>query len=332
MVAAVRAAVPQHAPLFRQVRGGRRVSTAHKPSHSFMYYVRKYYAPFVFILPVALVFIVLMAVPMVNAIRLSLERWDGVTPATWAGVDNYARLGNDPYFWAALKNTLIYALVTVVFFATFPLLAANILNSGIKGSTFFRTTFFVPVIISLAISGLLFSIIYEPNFGILNEALRKIGLGKLTQLWLADRKTVLPSIIAVALWRSFGFFMVIFFAGLQGIPQELYESAQIDGANAWQRLVKITVPLLAPVTTVVVVLQTINSVKVFDLPWVMTAGGPNHMSETLGTYLYVQAFGALGSSNPRLGYASAIGFVILLLAFVLSLVQIRWGRSEEIEY
>jgi ABC-type sugar transport system permease subunit len=302
------------------------------PRRRLSYALRKYWPPFVFLLPAILVFVLLMAVPMVDAVLLSFQSWNGVTDPTWVGPRNYVYLLEDPYFFVALRNTAFYIVVTVAFFATVPLLVAHILNSRLRGSTFFRVSYFLPVIISLAITGLLFSIIFEPNFGVLNESLRAIGLGNLTSLWLADRNSAMPSIIGVALWRSFGFFMVIFFAGLQGIPKELYEAAEIDGANAWDRLSKVTAPLLAPVITVVVVLQTINGVKVFDLVWVMTAGGPNHASETLGTYLYIQCFGALGSANPRLGYAAAIGMVILVLAFVLSLAQIRWGQSEEVEY
>ena len=138
--------------------------------------------------------------------------------------------------------------------------------------------------------------------------------------------------IVVSIWQSLGFYLVIFYAGLQNIPKEILEAAQIDGARAWQRLTRVTVPLLAPVTTVVVVFNTINGVKAFDQIWVMTAGGPNHASETLGTYLYSIAFGAMGSSNPSLGYASAIGVLILIVAAALSMVQMRLGRAGEIEY
>jgi ABC-type sugar transport system permease subunit len=227
---------------------------------------------------------------------------------------------------------VLFVIVTVAFQTVIPLLMAVLCNSGIRGSTAFRTIYFMPVIISLAVSGMLWSLIYDPTSGLLNTVLSDIGLKSLTRLWLADPNTVLPAIMVVSIWQSLGFYLVIFFAGLQGIPRELYEAAAIDGANARQQFLRVTVPLLAPVTTVVVVLNTINGIKAFDQIWVMTAGGPTHASDTLGTYLYYSAFGAYGSANPELGYASTIGVVILLLCVVVSIVQIRLGRAEAIEY
>jgi ABC-type sugar transport system permease subunit len=273
-----------------------------------------------------------MAVPLFRAILLSFQSWDGLRPATWVGLRNYSNLFQDRIFLLALRNTAYFVVATTIFQTTIPLLVANLVNSGVRGSMAFRTIYFMPVVISLAVTGLLWSIIYEPNFGVLNEILRRIGLESWTNLWLANRNTVMPSLIVVSIWQSLGFYLVIYFAGLQSIPQELYEAASLDGANAFRRLVHVTVPLLAPVTTVVIVLNTINGIKVFDQIWVMTAGGPNHASDTLGTYLYTIAFGALGSSNPQLGYASAIGILILLLAFGVSMIQIRWGQASEVEY
>jgi ABC-type sugar transport system permease subunit len=289
-------------------------------------------APFYFLAPAALVLLLFMAVPMVNAIMLSFQSWNGMSPARWTGLANYATLLQDRLFLQALGNTAYFTIATTLFKTVVPLLIAVMLNSGIRGGTVFRTLYFMPVIISLAISGLLWAMILEPNFGFLNEALRAVGLGNFTQLWLADRATVMPSIIFVSLWHDLGFYLVIYFAALRGIPQEYYEAARIDGANAWHRLIHVTVPMLRPIIVLVVVLNTINGVKAFDHIWVMTAGGPNHASDTLGTYLYSIAFGAMGSSNPRLGYAASIAIVILVLSLILSVIQIRIGRRQEVEY
>jgi ABC-type sugar transport system permease subunit len=289
-------------------------------------------APFFFLAPAGLVLLLFMAVPMVNAVMLSFQSWNGMSPARWTGFGNYTTLMQDRLFRQALGNTAYFTIATTVFKTVFPLLVAVMLNSGIRGGTAFRTLYFMPVIISLAISGLLWAMILEPNFGILNEGLRAVGLGDFTQLWLADRATVMPSIIFVSLWHDLGFYLVIYFAALRGIPQEYYEAAKIDGANAWHRLIHVTVPMLRPIIVLVVVLNTINGVKAFDHIWVMTAGGPNHASDTLGTYLYSIAFGAMGSSNPRLGYAASIAIVILVLSLILSVIQIRIGRREEVEY
>jgi ABC-type sugar transport system permease subunit len=288
--------------------------------------------PYAFVLPAVVIFAGLMAIPMIGSIVLSFESWDGLRPARWVGLTNYWNLLHDDVFLLALQHTAIFVLSTVVLQTIIPLLVASLLNSGIRGSALFRTIYFMPVVISLAITGLLWSMIYEPNFGVLNTLLGNMGLHGLTRFWLSDNTTVLPSIITVSIWQSLGFFVVIFFAGLQNIPQELYESAALDGANAWQRLTRVTVPLLAPVTTVVVVLNTIGGIQVFDQVFVLTSGGPNHASETLGTYLYLIAFGSLASSVSAFGYAAAIGIVILVMSLILSVIQIRWGRAREIEY
>lgn len=294
--------------------------------------IRRLWLPIVFLIPAALVLLLFMAVPLFNAILLSFQSWNGMSPPVWVGLKNFATLMKDRVFLIALGNTVYYAVITVLLQSTIPLLVANLLNSGVRGSTVFRTLYFMPVIISLAISGLLWAMIYEPNFGVLNTFLRAIGLSGWAKLWLADRGTVVPSVIVVSIWQSLGFYLVIYFAALQNIPQELYEAASIDGANAWDRLRNVTIPMLRPVMVLVIVLNTINGIKVFDQIWVMTAGGPNHASDTLGTYLYSTAFGAMGSSNPQLGYATSIAIVILVASFILSIVQIRIGRRQEIEY
>lgn len=289
-------------------------------------------APWFFLAPAGLILIGLMGVPMGSAILLSFQQWNGMSDAVWVGFANYLRLPTDRLFMGALWNTAYFTIATVVFKASIPLFIAVMLNSGIKGSTAFRTLYFMPVIISLAISGLLWAMILEPNFGILNEALRSIGLKSFAKLWLADRATVMPTIIAVSVWHDIGFYLVIYFAAIRGIPTELYEAAEIDGANGWHKFWYVTVPMLRPIIALVVVLNTINGVKAFDHIWVMTTGGPNHASDTLGTYLYSIAFGGVGSSNPQLGYAAAVAVVILVISLILSVIQLRVSRRNEVEY
>ncbi len=292
--------------------------------------IRKLWLPTVFLIPAAAVLIIFLAIPLFNAILLSFQSWNGMSPPNWIGLTNYQELLQDNGFWHALLDTGFFVVMTVIFQTTLPLLVANLLNSGIRGSTIFRTIYFMPVIISLTVTGLLWSMIYEPNFGLLNSLLKAFGLG--TQLWLADKRLVMLCIIVVSIWQSLGFYLVIYFAALQSIPQDLYEAASIDGANAWHRLIYVTVPMLRPVMILVVVLNTVNGIKVFDQVWVMTAGGPNHASDTLGTFLYNAAFGTQGSANPQLGYATAVAMVILILSLVLSIAQIRLGQSGEVEY
>ncbi len=294
--------------------------------------MRKLWLPAAFLLPAIAIMLAFMVIPMVSAILLSFQSWNGLTSATWVGLGNYQDLFQDPLFLNAFGHTALFVVVTVIFQTVFPLLVAVLLFKGVRGSVFFRTVYFMPTVISLAVSGLLWSIIYDPTNGVLNIVLGKLGLQSLEKPWLADTGTVLPSIIVVSIWQSLGFYLLIFFAGLQGIPRDIYEAASTDGANAWQRFRHVTIPLLAPVITVVVVLNTINGLKAFDQIWVMTAGGPTHASDTLGTYLYYSAFGAYGSANPQLGYASAIGVLILVLSAVISIVQIRIGQSAAVEY
>ena len=270
-----------------------------------------------------------MAVPITDAVMLSLQRWNGMTPPVWVGLGNYWNLLHDETFFRALWHTAYFTGATVVLQTVLPLLIACLLSSGIRGSTVFRTLYFMPVIISLAISGLLWAMLFEPNFGAINSMLRRIGLGGFAPLWLGSAKSVMPSVIIVSVWQSLGFYLVIFFAALQGVPKELYEAAELDGANAWQRFLNVTIPTIRPVILIVIVLNTINGIKVFDQIWVMTAGGPNYASATLGTYLYSIAFGAMGASNSRLGYAAAIAIVILVLSIVVSTIQIRLGRRRD---
>ena len=287
-------------------------------------------APALFIAPAALALILTMAAPMADAVLLSLQHWDGMTPPIWIGFGNYLNLIHDETFFRALWHTAYFTVCTVILQTILPLLIASLLNSGVRGSTAFRTLYFMPVIISLAISGLLWAMLFEPNFGAVNSFLRAVGLGGFTQLWLADASTVMPSVIIVSVWQSLGFYLVIFFAALQSVPKDLYEAAELDGANAWNRFAHVSVPTIWPVILIVIVLNTINGIKVFDQIWVMTAGGPNYASATLGTYLYAMAFGAMGASNSRLGYATAIAMVILLLSIVVSIIQIRLGRRGDL--
>ncbi len=215
--------------------------------------IRKLWLPTVFLIPAAAVLIIFLAIPLFNAILLSFQSWNGMSPPNWIGLTNYQELLQDNGFWHALLDTGFFVVMTVIFQTTLPLLVANLLNSGIRGSTIFRTIYFMPVIISLTVTGLLWSMIYEPNFGLLNSLLKAFGLG--TQLWLADKRLVMLCIIVVSIWQSLGFYLVIYFAALQSIPQDLYEAASIDGANAWHRLIYVTVPMLRPVMILVVVLN-----------------------------------------------------------------------------
>jgi ABC-type sugar transport system permease subunit len=282
---------------------------------------------YLFILPTVLFFLIFIALPFFRALSISMTEWAGYDQPRYVGLQNFRNLMIDRVFWISIKNTFAFTIGTTVLQTVIPLLVAVLINAGWRGSVFFRTVLFLPVIISFIVSGLLWRMIYDANFGVLNGLLIAIGLESWTHPWLASPETVMPAIIVVSLWQSLGFYMLIFFAGLQNIPPELYESASLDGASAWQKLIYVTVPMLWPITTVVIVINIIGGINVFGVIYAMTTGGPNHASEVLGTYLYVTAFGATGGGSPSMGYASAIGVVILVLAMIGTIIQFRLTRE-----
>ena len=308
------------------------VAAEHPRKNLLNFRTRQKLVGYLFILPTYVFFLVFIAIPFFGALGISLTEWAGYDQPRFIGVTNFVNLYHDRVFWIALKNTFLFTAATTALQTTLPLLVAVLIHAGWRGSVFFRTVLFIPVVISFVVSGLLWRIIYDANFGVLNGILTAIGLEAWTQPWLADPSTAMPAIIFVSLWQSLGFYMLIFFAGLQSIPSELYESASMDGANTWQKLIHITIPMLWPITTVVIVINIIGGVKVFDVIYAMTTGGPNHATEVLGTYLYITAFGATGGGSPSMGYAAAIGVVILVLAMLGTIIQFRVTKERSNVY
>jgi ABC-type sugar transport system permease subunit len=294
------------------------------------YRTRRKLVGYLFILPAYVFFVALIAIPFFRALGISMTEWAGYDTPRFIGLRNFENLSKDRVFWIALRQTFKFTLFTTILQTIIPLLVAVLVNNKWRGNTFFRTVLFIPVIISFVVSGLLWRMIYDANFGVLNDLLKDIGLGGYAKSWLALPDTAMPAIIVVSLWQSLGFYMLIFFAGLQSIPAELYESASLDGANGLQKLLRITVPMLWPVTTVVIIINVIGGIKVFDVIYVMTRGGPNHATEVLGTYLYITAFGATGGGSPSMGYAAAIGVVILVLSMIGTIISfwLTKGRSD----
>jgi multiple sugar transport system permease protein/raffinose/stachyose/melibiose transport system permease protein len=281
---------------------------------------------YLFVAPIVLFFVVFVGYPFLRSFYLSLTSWSGLGSPRFVGVRNFRVMTDDPVFWKALGNTFLFTGVTTVLQTALPLLLAVLLNRGWRAGVLFRTLIFIPAVISLVVTGVLWQLIYEPNFGTLNEVLRDIGLGGLAHPWLADPHTVLPALMVVSLWQSLGLFTLIYLAGLQGINPTLYEAASIDGASATQQFRNVTVPMLRTVTGVVIILNLINGFKTFDMIYVMTGGGPNRASEVLGTYLYGLAFGSTAGAVPALGYATAISMVIFVLCLAATLIQLRISR------
>jgi multiple sugar transport system permease protein/raffinose/stachyose/melibiose transport system permease protein len=275
-----------------------------------------------FIFPTLALFAMFIAYPLVRSVMISLTRWPGFGPSTFVGLANFRAMFSDPVFRTALVNTVVFCAVTTILQTAIPLGLAALLNARIRYSAVFRVAIFLPALMSLVVAGSLWALIYEPEFGILDQFLSSVGLHSLALSWLSNTATVLPALIVVSLWQSAGFFTLIFYAAMQDVDQSLYEAAGLDGATAIQQFRHVTVPMVRTITSVVVTLNLINGLKIFDIIYVMTGGGPNHASESLSTYLYSLAFGGqVAGSIPAIGYATAIGIVILIFAVIVVIVQ-----------
>ena len=270
---------------------------------------------YLFILPAILGLLIFYLGPMVASFALSLTDYDLLTPPTFVGTDNYRALANDPLFWQSLKVTSIYSLVSVPLVLAIGLFLAVLLNQKVRGSTFFRSVFYLPTVISGVAVAMLWRWIFNDEYGILNLLLDKVGIRG--PGWLIDEHWALTALIMTSVWTAGGT-MLIFLAGLQGIPAELYEAAELDGASRWRRFWTVTFPLLSNVTFFNLVLGVIGALQVFTEAFVLTKGGPNNATLLLPVYLYQNAFQYL-----KMGYASAIAWVMFLIVFVLTLIVFR---------
>jgi raffinose/stachyose/melibiose transport system permease protein len=275
---------------------------------------------YLFVLPAFAFYAIFLGLPIIGVVVISLLDWSGLTlgDAQFVGFANYVSMSQDTVFWKALLHNIIFIGFGATAMVLLGLILAVLLELGLRGSNFFRGVFFIPTVMSLVVVGIVFVLMLSPELGLVNPLLRSVGLDSLTRAWLGDPKTALPTVIAVDVWKNFGLAMFLFVAGLKGIPTEYYEAASIDGANAWRRFWDITLPALRPVTAVVICLTSINTLKLFDLVYVMTAGGPNHASQVLTTWMYFQGF-----MFNNMGYGSALAVVLLLVTFVITVIQFR---------
>jgi ABC-type sugar transport system permease subunit len=273
----------------------------------------------------AIAYIAILIIPIVMTARLSLYKTNGFNTPEWVGFDNYTRMAGDRAFRKAFVNTLVWTVITMTVPVVIGLVYAAVLNSPmIRGRALLRALVFLPSTMSLVTLGIMFSLVYNSSFGALNGALSKIGLGFLTQDWLGDPNFVLYSLVAVFAWQYSGLSMALFNAGIQQIPEELYEAAHVDGANRLQRFLHITLPGVRPVFVVVIALTVIQSLRSFDLVYVMTKGGPDNASALLGYLMYVQAF-----VSRNQGYGAAIAVVILLLSLAFAITYVRRVATRE---
>jgi multiple sugar transport system permease protein len=257
--------------------------------------------------------------PVLAGFYISFHRWDVVTPAKYVGLDNYRTLAHDELFWKSLRNTVYYVVGSIPPGVVLALLLAVALNQPLRGRVFFRTLYFIPVVSSTVAIAVLWGWIYNTQVGLLNYLISLVGFGKVP--WISSETWAMPSVIILSVWKGLGYNMILFLAGLQSIPQEYYEAASIDGASAWRRFRDVTLPLLSPTTFLVIILSVIASFQVFEQTYILTAGGPSWSTLTLVLLIFFRAF-----QDFRMGYASAIAYVLFAITFAVTLVQWRLQR------
>ncbi|MFQ6402111.1 MULTISPECIES: carbohydrate ABC transporter permease [Bacillus amyloliquefaciens group] len=285
---------------------------------------RKRFIPYLFLAP-ALIFLLFVYIPIFENVFFSLFEWSSFQPEkTFIGLKNYIDLFHDPVFFTALRNNVLYAVISLICQVGGGLILAAVLEDRLvrKWSPFFRTVFFLPVVISMTVIALLFDFIYNPEIGLLNQLLEAVGLDELTRAWLGDENTAMLSVIFVSQWQSVGYIAMLYIVSIQSIPAELYESAQLDGAGKIQQFFHITVPQTKEMSFVAVVMTLTGAFTVFNEPYILTGGGPGNASEVLSTFLYKSAF-----TKDMMGYASAIATVVLLLTLALSLIQMKFFKT-----
>jgi putative chitobiose transport system permease protein len=283
-------------------------------------HIRPHLTPYWFLLPALIMLGLTVFYPALQAFLLSFTKfeYDLTQPPVWIGFKNFQRLWRDPIFWQTFRNTLLYLVCVVPVLVSLPLALAILVNRKLQGIHWFRVAYYTPVVISMVVAGIAWKWLYADN-GLLNQLLQIFSVPAVP--WLTSPNLALFSVMAVTIWKGLGYYMVIYLAGLQGIPQELYEAAAIDGSDGIKKHWDITVPLMRPYLFLVAVISAISATKVFEEVYVMTRGGPNHNSETLVFYLYSKAFGEL-----EMSYACTIGLVMFLI--ILGLSAIRLGLEK----
>jgi multiple sugar transport system permease protein len=276
---------------------------------------------YLFIAPAMVIFGVFTVLPVAIALYLSLTNYDVFTRLDWIGLANYQDVFDDEYFWRALVNTTTYTAWTIPLSMGIGLGLALLLNQKLRGLGVYRTVYYVPVVTSMVAVAMIWIQLFDPLYGVISNALESVGIKGVD--WLGDPNLALPSVIVVSVWKVIGWNMLIYLAGLQGIPDYLREAAAIDGANPWQSFWKITLPLLQPTTFFIFVTSVIGAFQVFDQVYVMTGGGPANATTTLVQQIYNAAFKSLD-----MGYAAAMSFVLFAIILAVSLLSMRAMRGE----
>ncbi|MGO5013239.1 carbohydrate ABC transporter permease [Niallia sp. Sow4_A1] len=275
-----------------------------------------------YVLPALLLILILIYIPIVLTGYYGLMDWDGIGAKTFIGLENYIELMKDKMFWTSTYHSVLLAVFSAISLVAY-LVISLILASKIKGAGFLRKIYLIPMLLSSVAIAQLWLKIFDPTNGMLNKLLEMFGVEN-TPIWLADPNLVLYSIFIPIVWQYAGFYIIIYYAALKGVPDEIIEAAKIDGATPLQIAYKIKLPLIAPVIKVTIVLAIVGSLKYFDLIYVMTGGGPNGASEVMASYMYKEAF-----KTYNFGYGSAIGFALLVICLVMTWVIQKLTASKE---
>jgi multiple sugar transport system permease protein len=277
-------------------------------------------AAWLFLAPSLVLFAIFTAIPVISAFFISFTQWNLFNEVTWVGLGNYIGLAHDEIFAKVLGNTGYFVLVSVPVQIALALACALALNRGLKGQTFFRVVYFLPVVTSTIAAALVWAWLFNSNFGLINAGLSLAGVTDLPK-WMGSTRWAMPAIIIVSIWQNLGYAMVLFLAGLQNIGKDVHDAAALDGATGWDRFWHITLPLLSPTTFFVLVISIIGSFQVFELVLVMTKAGPANATNTLVYYIYQNGF-----QFYQMGYASAAAMVLFLIILIFTLVQYKLQR------
>jgi len=276
---------------------------------------------FLFTAPAILFFLLFLIYPTINAFWVSMHKYDIFLPKVFTGFGNYRNLLTSPVFIRSFVVTLVYVFGTAVPTTVISLAAALVLNRAFVGRAFYRTMFYMPSVMSLVAVAMIASGMFDPN-GLINSMVNLFRSSSTPLYWISSYPNALVAIILVRIWRTFGYYMVLYLAGLQGIPSEYYEAATVDGVNGWQKFRHITLPLLAPTTAIVTILLVVNSFQAFTVPYVMTGGGPAQKTRIIPIMLYETAF-----RDFKMGLASAISVIMLLFIALFAVFQFRISKK-----
>jgi raffinose/stachyose/melibiose transport system permease protein len=276
---------------------------------------RKWVEIGLFLAPAIALYVVFLIVPVVQAVRYSFYSWNGLGPLTdFIGLGNYREAFDDAAFRQAMGHNAILVALSLLLQLPLSLGVALLLNRPLAGRSLLRLIFFAPYVLSEAITAVIFLQILQPD-GLVDAMLRSAGLGSLVQLWLADLGIVFYTLFVVITWKYIGFAIILFLAGLQGVPDELHEAAAMDGASSWESFRFVTLPLLGPTIRIWAFLAIIGSIQLFDIVWIMTLGGPAGSSSTMATYMVDQ-----GVNSYRLGFATSVAVILFSICFVFSIL------------